>query len=78
MFCTSMIPLLLLLVIFLSFSTASSDLDICLSNGCVRGTREKGATQSFDAFYGIPYATPPVGPLRFKVRLCFRNSSVTL
>ena len=72
---TSKIPLLLLLRILFSSSNAASDLDICLSNGCVRGTREEGVTQSFDAFYGIPYATPPVGPLRFRVRLCFRMSS---
>ena len=28
----------------------------------------------FFAFQGVPYAAPPVGPLRFKVRLIFIES----
>ncbi|XP_068144374.1 juvenile hormone esterase-like [Drosophila tropicalis] len=35
--------------------------------GCIRGTHMNGyQTQSFQAFMGIPYAKPPIGPLRFK------------
>ncbi|XP_064469200.1 acetylcholinesterase-1-like [Ornithodoros turicata] len=35
-------------------------------SGYVRGLREVVEGRSLDVFYGIPYAEPPVGPLRFK------------
>ncbi|KRF97976.1 uncharacterized protein Dwil_GK21434 [Drosophila willistoni] len=35
--------------------------------GCIKGTYMDGyQTQTFHAFMGIPYAKPPLGPLRFK------------
>lgn len=37
--------------------------------GKVRGVRKTTALDSeYISFYGIPYGTPPVGELRFKVR----------
>lgn len=39
-------------------------------NGVLRGTTVAGDTpedSAYEAFYGIPYAQPPVGPLRFAV-----------
>ncbi|XP_055697380.1 juvenile hormone esterase-like [Phlebotomus papatasi] len=34
--------------------------------GCVRGIFESGRKKPYDAFYGIPYAEPPLGKLRFE------------
>ena len=35
-------------------------------DGLVRGFRKQVLGKSLDVFYGIPFATPPVGDLRFK------------
>lgn len=40
---------------------------VCIPDGCVVGTTEDGNEKPFDAWYGIPYATPPIDDLRFKV-----------
>uniref|UniRef100_A0A1B0F0L2 Carboxylesterase type B domain-containing protein n=1 Tax=Phlebotomus papatasi TaxID=29031 RepID=A0A1B0F0L2_PHLPP len=40
--------------------------EVCAASGCVRGKVESGRKKPYDAFYGIPYAEPPVGKLRFE------------
>ncbi|XP_055700011.1 juvenile hormone esterase-like [Phlebotomus papatasi] len=40
--------------------------EVCAECGCVRGKFESGRKKSYDAFYGIPYAEPPVGKLRYE------------
>lgn len=44
-----------------------SDQKVCIDNGCVQGKVETGNDKAYEAFYGIPFALPPVGELRFKV-----------
>jgi len=42
------------------------------SQGALQGTIEKSrADRQFFAFYGIPYAEPPLGELRFEVEYYF-------
>ncbi|XP_055685328.1 juvenile hormone esterase-like [Lutzomyia longipalpis] len=43
-----------------------SEPEVCAKAGCVRGKVESGRLKPYDAFYGIPYAEPPVGKLRFE------------
>lgn len=43
-------------------------LKVCIPDGCLQGVTKKGNKKPYDAFYGIPFATPPIGLLRFKVR----------
>lgn len=66
------------LVIFVAFfispfvgeeQSAPSRLKVCLHDGCVQGKTESGNVRGYDAWYGIPFAIPPLGQLRFKVRL---------
>lgn len=40
---------------------------ICIDNGCLKGKLEEGNDKSYEAWYGIPFAAPPLGQLRFKV-----------
>lgn len=48
--------------------SSSSSLKVCYSDGCVQGKTEDGNLKPYDAWYGIPYASPPINELRFKVR----------
>lgn len=43
------------------------DLEVCTSMGCLLGTTEEGFERPYLAWYGVPYATPPLGDLRFEV-----------
>ena len=43
-------------------SSARRALDITIDNGTLRGVRERG----IETWRGIPFAAPPVGPLRFR------------
>ncbi|XP_044313778.1 uncharacterized protein LOC108048856 [Drosophila rhopaloa] len=54
-------------LIFLAVAYGDS-LDVCLKDiGCLRGTMMPGyQSGEFEAFMGIPFAQPPVGPLRLK------------
>lgn len=49
------------------FPKTSNRQTICLYDGCVQGKSEEGNVRGYDAWYGIPFATPPLGPLRFRV-----------
>ncbi|GAB0089996.1 hypothetical protein DMENIID0001_046270 [Sergentomyia squamirostris] len=40
--------------------------EVCAKDGCVRGKYESGWKKPYEAFYGIPYAEPPIGKLRFE------------
>ncbi|GAB0088425.1 Carboxylesterase, type B [Sergentomyia squamirostris] len=41
--------------------------EVCARDGCMRGKYEsKKGRKPYEAFYGIPYAEPPVGKLRFE------------
>lgn len=42
---------------------------VCYDDGCVRGKIIDGQEKKFEGFLGIPYAKPPIGQLRLKVRL---------
>lgn len=62
------------LVVALSFvilinSAVCQNPIVCTNNGCIQGTTipATNVDNSFEAFYAIPYAEPPVGDLRFAV-----------
>lgn len=41
---------------------------VCTQNGCIEGVAQPGyQIAEYEAFFGIPYAEPPVGDLRFAV-----------
>lgn len=58
-------------------SQAPSVVELCTSNGCLRGRTESGNVKPYNAFYGIPFAAPPIGSLRFKVSLFRRQIIAT-
>jgi hypothetical protein len=54
----------------LGFLASEPDPIVHIHEGCIRGTTLTSirSKRPFFAFMGIPYAKPPVGELRFKVR----------
>jgi len=67
------LPLLLLLLTRTSDQRASNGNDegdsllVETTTGALRGVRQRAFTgQEVDMFWGIPYAEPPVGELRFR------------
>ncbi|XP_036668929.2 uncharacterized protein [Drosophila suzukii] len=54
--------------LFFLAAAFGDSLDVCLKDlGCLRGTHMPGYQKGeFEAFLGIPFAQPPVGPLRLK------------
>lgn len=41
---------------------------VCTENGCIEGRATPGyQIEEYESFFGIPYAEPPVGKLRFAV-----------
>jgi len=59
----------LILIVFLSLCEAiiSDDLIVETTKGKIRGVTLKSATnKDVDVWYGVPYAQPPVGDLRFR------------
>ena len=55
-----------------------STVEATLKQGAILGSREETTTgRVYYTFKNIPYATPPVGSLRFKVR-CRYNIAVTM
>ena len=73
-----MIRLGLLLCIFAKLTTSLKDRVVNIDQGPVRGYQPEG--EDYFAFYGIPYATAPTGPNKFKVSynkiflLCHKNN----
>lgn len=70
--------LLLLVASVATAGTANEDGDVVTietRQGSLKGIiQQAGPTRNFYSFRGIPYAKPPVGHLRFKVRgnkLCY-------
>lgn len=52
-------------------------LTVTTRNGAIRGKLEKSFLQQspYYAFKGIPFAKPPTGELRFKVKFIFEKKS---
>lgn len=51
----------------LNAQTLEKSRSVWVEQGLVRGKIYKIGTQQVQIFRGIPYAEPPIGPLRFKV-----------
>lgn len=50
------------------FDWSTTNVEIKVEEGLLRGVlRQSTKDKTFRAFYGIPYAEPPVGILRFEV-----------
>ena len=69
---------LLLLPLFAAGSETQTLPIVVTKSGLVQGTEETSfESRQFFSFRGIPYAEPPLGPLRFKVSksaiLCHSN-----
>lgn len=47
-------------------SSGSSNLKVRTTEGSLLGKFEQGHRRPYEAYYGIPFAAPPVGALRFK------------
>ena len=76
-----MTSMLLVMVSVAAGVTAAEGSLVDTDDGRVAGIVEKSVKgRNFNSFYGIPFARPPVGQLRFKVRcklLYFRSRYVT-
>ncbi|XP_055694763.1 juvenile hormone esterase-like [Lutzomyia longipalpis] len=51
---------------FLCEDVGGNEPKVCTKVGCIRGKAEEGRLRPYEAFYGIPYAEPPLGELRFE------------
>lgn len=63
--------LFVLIANYLKFSVTKAAVpEVCIDQlGCIEGVYATGNDgQLYEAFYGIPFAKPPIGALRFKVR----------
>ncbi|KAM9514263.1 LOW QUALITY PROTEIN: acetylcholinesterase-like [Guaruba guarouba] len=60
------LPFLLLLLLLLHPHPSSAELLVQTAEGPVRGSRVPAGALRAAAFLGIPYAEPPLGPLRFR------------
>ena len=68
----SMSTVITLLMLLPGGAKLDTDVDpvVTVLQGKMRGTKMTSRNgKTFYAFLGIPYATPPVGPLRFKVSI---------
>lgn len=47
---------------------------VCTEDGCIEGRATPGyQTEEYESFFGIPYAEPPVGKLRFAASITYLN-----
>ncbi|XP_036332564.1 esterase SG1-like [Rhagoletis pomonella] len=61
--------LIIILIFYLNVATTKADApEICIDSlGCIEGIYEPGnEVERYAAFYGVPFAKPPIGELRFK------------
>lgn len=52
----------------IAMAKSASGPQVLTKNGYVQGKDEPGLNAPCEAFYGIPFAKPPIGSLRFQVR----------
>lgn len=57
----------------LNAQTLEKSRSVWVEQGLVRGKIYKINSQKLQIFRGIPYAEPPIGPLRFKVFVFLNN-----
>ena len=62
----SIILMKLLLIILLDHTKSENPVKVRVKNGLIYGRRGSFVGREYNQFLGIPYAEPPVGPLRFK------------
>ncbi|XP_036331506.1 esterase E4-like [Rhagoletis pomonella] len=61
--------LIVILVFYLNFANTQADApQVCIDSlGCIEGIYKTGnEVEKYEAFYGVPYAKPPIADLRFK------------
>ena len=65
-----LITFLFINLFFVNFINCSQNVDLELDEGILRGFRHrlKGNVGEIAIFFGIPYAQPPIGEFRFKVK----------